>query len=102
MPYAAEHRQRDQLAFSGQPPPELRVRIADLADLKSLREAPDGPVELRLSQSDLASMVGIARQTTNRILKNLESEGLIELGFRRIVVPDVRRLRGGRRRTGLD
>lgn len=85
-----------------QPEDRLRVRIADLADLKSLRESPDGPVELRLSQADLASIAGIARQTTNRILKNLESEGLIELGFRTLRVPDSARLRGNRRRTGID
>lgn len=80
----------------------LRVRIADLADLQRLQVTPDAPVELRLSQSDLARMTGISRQTTNRILKKLEAEGLVERGFRRIRVHDVRQLRGGRRRTGLD
>ena len=38
MPYAAEHRQRDQLAFSGQPHPELRVRIGNR--VQCLRWAP--------------------------------------------------------------
>jgi CRP-like cAMP-binding protein len=85
-------------------PPEqrLRVRIADLADLQCLQKTPDRPAELRISQADLARLTGIARQTTNRILKQLEVEGVVELGFRRIRVTDIQRLRGTRRRTGLD
>lgn len=71
----------------------LRVRLADMA-WRTLRESRvDGPVELVLSQADLASMVGMSRQRLNQRLRALQDEGLVELGFRRIVVPDPARLR---------
>jgi CRP-like cAMP-binding protein len=46
-----------------------------------------GPVDLRLSQVELASMVGLSRQRLSALLGRLAAQGLIEVGFRSIRVP---------------
>ena len=48
---------------------------------------------IRLSQDTLASMVSLTRQTTNQLLKNLESQGIVDLKFGEIVILDFDRLR---------
>jgi CRP/FNR family cyclic AMP-dependent transcriptional regulator len=49
--------------------------------------------EIRISQADLAALVGLSRQRVNRILNLLAAGGAIEPGFARIVVRDTGRLR---------
>jgi CRP/FNR family cyclic AMP-dependent transcriptional regulator len=44
--------------------------------------------KLNLSQDELASLVGISRQTTNRALKSLAQRGLVSLEFGRVDIPD--------------
>ncbi|MBX3656019.1 MAG: Crp/Fnr family transcriptional regulator [Ramlibacter sp.] len=44
--------------------------------------------KLRLSQEELANLVGLSRQTVNRVLKQFESEGLVSLEFGRIGIVD--------------
>ena len=39
---------------------------------------------IRLSQSHLASMVGVSRQTLNAALARLQRRGLVRVGFRMI------------------
>jgi CRP-like cAMP-binding protein len=48
---------------------------------------------IKLSQDTLASMVSLTRQTTNQLLKNLESQGIVDLKFGEIVILDFDRLR---------
>ena len=79
----------------------LRIRLADLSDMTHSEQISDGVVELALSQTDLAAMIGSSRQTINMLLKKLASEGLIETAFRKIRILDPSRLRGDRRNTGL-
>jgi CRP/FNR family transcriptional regulator, cyclic AMP receptor protein len=50
------------------------------------------PIELHLSQEDLASMVGAARSKVSAELKALEHEGMIRLGYRTVVVVDIAKL----------
>lgn len=73
----------------------LQERLGDLlaggldAQLASVlvREAGhDGEVEL--TQDHLAEMLGAARTSVQRVLKQLELEGLIEVGYGRIAVVD--------------
>jgi CRP-like cAMP-binding protein len=69
---------------------------AKLADLASLRrqERPIGPsVVLELTQTDVAALTGLSRQTVNAELHRLADHGLIELAFRRIKIADISRLR---------
>ncbi|PRY04729.1 Crp/Fnr family transcriptional regulator [Paraburkholderia sp. BL25I1N1] len=47
---------------------------------------------IKLSQDTLASMVSLTRQTTNQLLKNLESQGIVDLKFGEIVILDFDRL----------
>ena len=56
---------------------------------EDLRQA---PVELRLTQTDLARMLGVSRSKINVALKRLEREGLLRLKYRRIVLKDGARL----------
>jgi len=55
--------------------------------------------ELRISQSDLASMVGSSREYVNPLLRRMQEQGLIRIGYRSIVLLDghaerARRLHG--------
>jgi CRP/FNR family cyclic AMP-dependent transcriptional regulator len=71
----------------------LRIRLAELAATACARAGVTPPVVLTLSQPDLASMIGMSRQRLNLRLRSLQAEGLVEVGFRRIVVFDPARLR---------
>ena len=55
-------------------------------------------LDLRLSQSDIAAMVGATRPAVNRILQVFASRGLISMDGRAIVLRDLPALR---RRAGL-
>ena len=49
--------------------------------------------KIRLSQDSLASMVSLSRQTTNQLLKNLESQRILSLKSGEIAILDFDRLR---------
>ena len=72
----------------------LRVRLADLADMRRLEVPVTGtPVELDLTQSELSAIVRLSRQQVNARLRALQERGLVELGQRRIRILDGDRLR---------
>ena len=48
---------------------------------------------LQLPQEQLASMLSLLRQTTNQILKDLQGQGILKLGYGEIEILDVQRLR---------
>jgi len=77
--------------------PEMRLcsRLAEIAAERAhdTGHPPHEPVALPFSQSSLARMVGISRQTLNLLLSVLDRAGLITVSFRRITVNDVRGLR---------
>jgi CRP/FNR family transcriptional regulator, cyclic AMP receptor protein len=75
----------------------LASRLAALAQSVEPGRDRDVALEPRVSQSDLAAMVGATRQSVNRALADLEKEGLIEVDGRHITVNDVAGLeaRGG-------
>jgi len=79
----------------------LRVRLADISDSLRSEAGEDGVVELALSQTDIAHMVGASRQTINVLLKKFEKEGLIDRSFRNIRIIDPAALRGKQRYSGL-
>jgi DNA-binding transcriptional regulator LsrR (DeoR family) len=58
--------------------------------------APDENEDVRLgrgyTQSELAAMIGGTRQSVNRVVAELVSEGLIRVERNDIVVVDVRRI----------
>jgi CRP/FNR family cyclic AMP-dependent transcriptional regulator len=51
------------------------------------------PVEVDLSQSDIADMANVARTTLNSILRKLEIAGYLELSYRRIRILSPKALR---------
>lgn len=85
--YALSIRQlSDTRALS--PEERLRMRLADLVELRRAERFGVGPVVLRLSQEELARIVGVSRQTLNALLAGLRDEGLVEIGFRSLRIPD--------------
>jgi len=50
-------------------------------------------LDLHLTQSDIARMVGGSRQSVNQILRSLEERGYLEIQNRKILVKDEHRLR---------
>jgi CRP-like cAMP-binding protein len=73
----------------GLPPEErLRTRLLDLAHVRRASESRhrSGAVSIPVSQAELATMVGVSRQTLSALLARLESRGLIEVGFRTVRV----------------
>jgi CRP/FNR family cyclic AMP-dependent transcriptional regulator len=79
---------------------DLAGRLAKL--LLQLAEkygrAQDGVLDRRLTQSDLAAMIGASRPAVNRALQSLAARGLIALQDHAIVIRDVA---GLRKRVGL-
>jgi CRP/FNR family transcriptional regulator, cyclic AMP receptor protein len=61
-------------------------RLAGLVPLYATNDA--GPVEIPLTQEDLATMAGTSRATVNRVLGEAEREGIIALGRMRVTVLD--------------
>jgi CRP-like cAMP-binding protein len=79
---------------------DLRSQVATLL----LDEAGDGVGLVRLPQATLAELLGATRPSVNRVLKALESEGLLQVTYRQIEVRDPEGLRGaaaGRRPRAL-
>jgi CRP/FNR family transcriptional regulator, cyclic AMP receptor protein len=77
-------RQISDLAFLS-----LQGRVAaKLLDLAG----PDGDWTRRVTQTELATMVGGARQTVNQVLRSLESRGYIRSVGRRFEILDRERL----------
>jgi CRP/FNR family cyclic AMP-dependent transcriptional regulator len=69
----------------------LARRLLELADRYGIGRE----MEIELSQTDLASLVGATRETVNRALATFRQQGLIELRDQRIVIlqPDLLRRR---------
>ncbi|MFP4125487.1 MAG: Crp/Fnr family transcriptional regulator [Alphaproteobacteria bacterium] len=88
---AAEHLERALAVCVGllaeRPLPRLAGRLLSLSG-----EAPGPNVAIELTQSDLALLSGLSRNTVSRTLGQLEAMGLIARGYRRLRVLD---------RTGL-
>lgn len=67
------------------------IRVARLLVLLCETAGADalGRHEVRLSQQDLAAMVGVSRVTVGKVARKLEAERLIALRYGRIVVLDL-------------
>ncbi|MGJ5095666.1 Crp/Fnr family transcriptional regulator [Bradyrhizobium oligotrophicum] len=46
-------------------------------------------IDLRLSQEDLAVMIGVGRQTINRLLKSLEQDGIATAKYASVTIHDL-------------
>jgi CRP/FNR family cyclic AMP-dependent transcriptional regulator len=81
-------------AISRQALDPLRARTAAAVRAVALARGThdDGDLALRITQEDIADMLGVTRQSVNRELKALEREGLIRIGKATIEVCDAERL----------
>jgi CRP-like cAMP-binding protein len=73
-------------------PGRLAARLIRLA--RETQPGARGPIVLDwpYTQSELASMIGGTRQTVNRLLADMVTQGLVRLDRDSIVIPDVDRL----------
>lgn len=70
----------------------VRDALLDLMDKES-SVRPDRAVEIRITQQDLANLVGASRQKTWQALKELEDSGVLRLMYRSIMVTAPHKLR---------
>lgn len=70
----------------------LPQRMARRLLTQALAAGHGAEVELPVSQADLAAMLGASRSKVNAELRQLEQRGAVRLGYRKVVVADMRRL----------
>lgn len=69
---------------------DLPSRVAkSLLDLRGAHGSND---EIHLTQDDIAAFVGATRASVNRVLADLEGQGIVEIGRRHIAVKDIGKL----------
>lgn len=66
-------------------------RLVELADVYARPECAD--VVVPLTQEEVAQLVGSARPTVNRVLRDLQAAGLVAVGRGQVTLSDVDRLR---------
>jgi CRP-like cAMP-binding protein len=70
-----------------------RARVATLLNSIYTRSARGGRVSsINLSQEEIATMLGTRRQVVNRVLREMESEGAVQVLYGRIVISDIGKL----------
>ncbi len=75
-------------------PTRLARVLLSLGAAYGVEEYDDGlALGIRVSQDDLAAMVGVTRQRLNIELKKMEREQMLRLAYTRVVVMDEQRLR---------
>lgn len=72
-------------------PRRLAKRLLEVAS--AVPGPGQGPVQVRLTQEELASLVGISRESVNKHLRLWQEQGLISLGRGRLQVLKFERLR---------
>ncbi len=74
-------------------PARLAKRLLELAEpLQNQTEAIE-TYRVRISQRELASMLGVTRESINKELKTLKDKGLVETSRNNIIIRDIDRLR---------
>lgn len=67
----------------------VAARLSILVELSTHGRNARDPILLNLTQAELGMLSDLSRQHTNRALRMLEQEGLVELGQSRIVIRDA-------------
>lgn len=72
-------------------------RVADtllrLCAQHGMHSTHDGHLHLRISQTDLAAMLAVSRQTVNKELRLLEQKGALDSGYGELRILDINKLR---------
>jgi CRP/FNR family transcriptional regulator, cyclic AMP receptor protein len=66
--------------------------LTRLADRHGRRVESGVVIDLHLSQEDLAAMIGVGRQTINRLLKTLEREGVASANYASLTIHNIEAL----------
>ena len=72
----------------------VREVLLDLM-IKESGAIPDQPIKIKITQQDLANLIGASRQKTWQALKELENSGVLRLMYRSILVIAPDKLRNG-------
>lgn len=80
----------ERLLFKGAPA-RLAQTLLELAEAHGVRDARGVVLPLRLSQRDLANLIGVTRESVNLTLGDFRKQGLVEVDGRtlRILRPDA-------------
>jgi len=73
-------------------PRRVELRLLDL--VQQYGDDRGGPVDIPLTQEDLAELCGASRTTVNKVLRDLEQDSLVTVSRGHLVVDDPDRLRG--------
>ena len=68
--------------------PETRIWM----HLRLLTNEEPLPLDIHISQDELAELSGLSRKTVNIVLKELQAKGLIETGYRKVTVLKTERM----------
>ncbi|MFO1220522.1 MAG: Crp/Fnr family transcriptional regulator [Burkholderiaceae bacterium] len=71
----------------------LALQLVQLAESVGLRRADGWTIALRLSQADLADLLGASRQSVNTELRALQAAGLLRIAREHMECPDLDKLR---------
>ena len=84
-----------ELRISASATKRVRYHLVDLATRKlAYRTVPsDEPVDLLLTQDDLASLSSTTRETVNRVLSSLRTQKLIQIERGHILITNIAMLR---------
>ena len=74
-------------------PARLARMLAEMADQEGQADGSGVVIRSRLTQTDLAGLIGATRESVNKWLRSFERQGLLRSDRGRIVVLDVERLR---------
>ncbi len=70
----------------------LALQLIVIREKYKIDFEPGTPIEINMSRSDLASLVGTAKENVVRMLSEFKEEGTIETKGRKIIVLDVKKL----------
>lgn len=73
-------------------PGRLAKKLLELAQLYRRETPPGQPVQVRLTQEELASTIGVTRESVNKYLRYFSSKGWVTLKKGRIIVLDPQAL----------
>jgi CRP-like cAMP-binding protein len=73
----------------------VREALIEFINFESGTES-DSPIRIRITQQDLANLIGASRQKTWQALKELEDWGMLRLGYGSILITAPHKLRNAR------
>lgn len=72
---------------------QLAWRLLMLAESFGVQSELGVEIKLRLPQEDLAQMLGISRQSINKLLRQLEDARLIFTQYRHVIITDIEKMK---------